>query len=80
MRNKRLILRARAFRDGWDKSAVVEAVYLRDAAGLTDAVAIRAEANSVWDQVKGPVDWLQFTFSLDYRYLGHGLGSCIMRY
>ncbi|MDP6545758.1 MAG: SUMF1/EgtB/PvdO family nonheme iron enzyme [Phycisphaerae bacterium] len=45
-------LRARAFRDGWDRSAVVEAVYSRDDAGLADAVAIRAEANSVWDQVK----------------------------
>jgi len=45
-------LRARAFRDGWDKSAVVEAIYSRDAVGLTDAVAIRAEANSAWDHVK----------------------------
>ena len=45
-------LRARAFRDGWEKSAVVEAIYSRDAAGLTGVVEIRAEANSAWDHVK----------------------------
>jgi len=45
-------LRARAFRNGWNKSAIVEAIYSRDAAGLTDAVAIRAEANSAWEHVR----------------------------
>ncbi|MCP4375983.1 MAG: SUMF1/EgtB/PvdO family nonheme iron enzyme [bacterium] len=45
-------LRARAFRDGWDKSAVVEAVYSRDKASLTNVERIRADANSEWEQVK----------------------------
>jgi formylglycine-generating enzyme required for sulfatase activity len=45
-------LRARAFRDGWDKSAVVEAVYSRDKASLTNVEGIRADANSGWEQVK----------------------------
>ena len=45
-------LRTRAFRDGWEKSAFVEAVYTRDEGGLTDAVDIRAKANTAWDQIR----------------------------
>lgn len=45
-------LRARAFRDGWDKSSVVEAEYTRDKAVLTDVVGIRADAGAAWGKVK----------------------------
>ncbi len=45
-------LMARAFRDGWDKSPVVEAEYLRDKAVLKNVVTIRATANAAWDKVR----------------------------
>ena len=45
-------LRARAFRQGWEKSALVEAEYTRDTAELTSVVAIRGEANVAWERVK----------------------------
>ncbi|MDP6633772.1 MAG: SUMF1/EgtB/PvdO family nonheme iron enzyme [Phycisphaerae bacterium] len=45
-------LKARAFRDGWDRSAVVEAEYTRDEALLTDAVDIRGKANAAWERAK----------------------------
>ncbi|MBT3202384.1 MAG: SUMF1/EgtB/PvdO family nonheme iron enzyme, partial [Phycisphaerales bacterium] len=45
-------LRARAFRQGWEKSALVEAEYTRDTVELTTVVAIRGEAKVAWEKVK----------------------------
>jgi len=45
-------LRARAFRDGWVKSAWIEADYSRDEGGLNAAVNIRSKVKTAWDQVR----------------------------
>jgi len=46
-------LRARAFRDQWKTSSVAEALYALDSDVLKEVVTLRADADTLWQQVKG---------------------------
>jgi len=47
-----MVLKARAYRDGWQPSRMIEGLYTRDTTTITDIVPLRRQAETAWKSVR----------------------------